>query len=676
MSRINIGKVAPIPKGDWVQSEPYEKLNMVNKSGVLYIAKQDVPVNTAITNIDYWMPASGQLSIGTVETVSASTGASATITDGSNGPELNLSIPRGVTGNESIDDTKGKGDTDYVWSADKNYEEITNKASIITETASGSIASFTDGSASPVTALSVSIDPVQDLHGYDNPWPAGGGKNLFQTTATTQTIVGTTFTVAEDGSVTIKGTPSANINGNFVFGSVTLPAGDYKVNGNPAAYSGGLRITVYNENTSTAISSVYGNLDFSFTLTETTTIRLYPFVQTTFDGNAITLYPMIRLASISDATFAPYSNICPISGHTSALVTRTGKNLIDASSFHLFTASGRKYLASSSDYGKNGAISVKPSTTYTFSIDTSDDGIDGKIFGFNLSGTRTQLKGSWSKKTTFTTPSDCVGISFYCRVNDIQAPSDAQPMLELGSVPSSFEPYQGQTVTIDLGEERYGGTLDVITGQMTVDRGFVELDGSEDEAWYRISGGKPAYTDAIKNLINPPASASVKADLISNEFVVQTSGQTWNANVIGIGSSAAGIISISLHNNQTATRITEIQQFLAQSPAQVVYKLKTPLTVQLSPSQLSTLLGQNNVWADTGDVEVTYRADTKLYIEKLTQPTEDDMIANNNIEANKFFMLGNSLYYSTAAIAVGTSIIPGNNCTKLSLADALNNLNS
>ena len=56
-SRINVGKVAPIPKGNWVQSQSYEKLNMVNSGGVLYIAKEDVPANTAITNTNYWMPA-------------------------------------------------------------------------------------------------------------------------------------------------------------------------------------------------------------------------------------------------------------------------------------------------------------------------------------------------------------------------------------------------------------------------------------------------------------------------------------------------------------------------------------------------------------------------------------------------------------------------------------------
>ena len=49
--------------------------------------------------------------------------------------------------------------------------------------------------------------------------------------------------------------------------------------------------------------------------------------------------------------------------------------------------------------------------------------------------------------------------------------------------------------------------------------------------------------------------------------------------------------------------------------AQVVYTLATPQTYQLTPQAVTTILGQNNIWADTGDVEATYIADTKLYID-------------------------------------------------------------
>lgn len=51
--------------------------------------------------------------------------------------------------------------------------------------------------------------------------------------------------------------------------------------------------------------------------------------------------------------------------------------------------------------------------------------------------------------------------------------------------------------------------------------------------------------------------------------------------------------------------------------AQVAYTLATPTTVQLTPTQVQTLLGQNNVWADSGDVEVTYTANASLTIEEI-----------------------------------------------------------
>lgn len=108
--------------------------------------------------------------------------------------------------------------------------------------------------------------------------------------------------------------------------------------------------------------------------------------------------------------------------------------------------------------------------------------------------------------------------------------------------------------------------------------------------------------------------------------------------------------------------------------AEVVYKLDTQQTYQLTPQQFIPLFGTNNIWADTGEITVDYRADTKLYIEKLTMPTEDDMVANQAIASGKFFMVGNNLYIATAAIASGAKIIEGTNATRLSLADALNRL--
>lgn len=52
--------------------------------------------------------------------------------------------------------------------------------------------------------------------------------------------------------------------------------------------------------------------------------------------------------------------------------------------------------------------------------------------------------------------------------------------------------------------------------------------------------------------------------------------------------------------------------------AEVVYALATPTTVQLTPAQVTTLLKDNNIFADSGDiVKLIYIADLGAYIEKL-----------------------------------------------------------
>lgn len=110
--------------------------------------------------------------------------------------------------------------------------------------------------------------------------------------------------------------------------------------------------------------------------------------------------------------------------------------------------------------------------------------------------------------------------------------------------------------------------------------------------------------------------------------------------------------------------------------AQVVYELSAPIAYQLTPLEVTTLLGSNNIWADTGDTAVAYRADPTLYIQKLTGSTEEDMIANESIASGKYFMVGNRLFYSTAAIAAGAMLTVGTNCVETNLAAALNALNS
>ena len=110
--------------------------------------------------------------------------------------------------------------------------------------------------------------------------------------------------------------------------------------------------------------------------------------------------------------------------------------------------------------------------------------------------------------------------------------------------------------------------------------------------------------------------------------------------------------------------------------AQVVDFGGSETSYSLDAIALNTLLGHNNIWADCGPSTVEYPANTKLYIQKINAPSDNDMIADANIASGKYFIVNNNLYISTAAILAGDPIKPGTNCTLTNLAAALNALNS
>ena len=70
-------------------------------------------------------------------------------------------------------------------------------------------------------------------------------------------------------------------------------------------------------------------------------------------------------------------------------------------------------------------------------------------------------------------------------------------------------------------------------------------------------------------------------------------------------------------SDTSLTTVEAINSYLSANPITVVYELATPTTIQLTPQEVTTLLGNNNIWADSGSVEVEYRADTTLAYNEL-----------------------------------------------------------
>ena len=146
--------------------------------------------------------------------------------------------------------------------------------------------------------------------------------------------------------------------------------------------------------------------------------------------------------------------------------------------------------------------------------------------------------------------------------------------------------------------------------------------------------------------------------------------------LFAVNTSGANDIVYLPMNGEGGYKKTQTEWIALAVDVQIIVNLASHQTYTLTAPQIALLLGENNIWADTGDMAVEYIADTKLYIQTLTGHPDEDMIADANIASGKFFMVGNRLFISTAAIENGHAIIPGTNCTETNLADALNTLNA
>lgn len=140
----------------------------------------------------------------------------------------------------------------------------------------------------------------------------------------------------------------------------------------------------------------------------------------------------------------------------------------------------------------------------------------------------------------------------------------------------------------------YGGTLDAVTGVLTVDRAEVDL-GTLNWTRGQFAGITGYYTRAPLD-IKPCVNTAAVSAILSNFSTIR-----FNAISITYG-------AIALRDNGTL-----YVNYADQPTGEMVYELATPISFHLSPQQIATLLGQNHIWADTGDIEVKFTNVKEMY---------------------------------------------------------------
>lgn len=363
-------------------------------------------------------------------------------------------------------------------------------------------------------------------------------------------------------------------------------------------------------------------------------------------------------------------NICPISGWEGCEVKATGYNIWDEE----WEVGGLAYgnpNANTSRIRSKNYIPCKPNTTYYFSKGINNGNMWVFFYDRNKACLNPTTNGDNVSNSAgvVTTPDKCYYIRFFLSA---QTEYQHDVTINYPSTDHDYHPYVGRSIPISWQTEAgtvYGGKLDVLSGVLTVE--WAKIDLSTLSGWANNMTGDKGIE--IRCALNGKKEG--RTNIISDKLLTETETSATNTAVYSVrGFPTSSLIAVKAPTADV-TNSNGLVAWIGENKPSVCYELAEPITYQLTPQQVNSLLGQNNIFADTGDASVEYRADTKLYIEKLTEP-DADMIADANIVSGQYFMVGNSLFKATANIASGSAVIVGTNAIRKSLSEALNEINA
>jgi hypothetical protein len=156
----------------------------------------------------------------------------------------------------------------------------------------------------------------------------------------------------------------------------------------------------------------------------------------------------------------------------------------------------------------------------------------------------------------------------------------------------AYEPYTAQAYPVTWETEAgtvYGGTLDVVSGVLTVDR-----------AIYTGTWAKhPSYNTVFNTDIPQNYLSGQYTDCYCNCLPAQERGTTLASLNNTTQFRASDRLYVSVQN---ITTLADFRAWVEANELQLCYRLATPQTYQLTPTEVRTLTGFNQIYSDAGPV--------------------------------------------------------------------------
>ena len=294
-------------------------------------------------------------------------------------------------------------------------------------------------------------------------------------------------------------------------------------------------------------------------------------------------------------------NVRPISGHTGAEIYDNGVNQWDEETEpgSLSTTTGEEIASVGVIRSKNFCPCL-PNTTY---YGKSKDGLAFAGIRFydrdkNFVG---NIPNADTNNKAFTTPAN----AYFFRLGFIGAYGTTYKndiSINYPSTDHDYHAYSGTSVSLTFGSTVYGcqltdngdGTWTGVATHKMVDLGTLTWtlrnNNNNRQAW-----------NTIIDDIRASTSGNDFPDWYCSEFAISYyNAPTWNPFVISYGGAVG---------SKTVTACVNPSQYVdaaafkaAMSGVQFVYELDEPITFTVSGDTLSSLVGVNNAWADTGNI--------------------------------------------------------------------------